>query len=186
MKEIDLSAPVSSSPRPLGRQSSRSPSGGGNSKSPSQRRTTLCRYSRKSNTLITECSRNQAVEIIISLLELIIMKGLPFSIFAKVNRLPGPFDNFARLCRPGFVDECKHSATESGGNSRYQLFNRIYENTTKMIKTILGSGYGKTVFDGWVDQTGSLVVNVLLHVKEKINTGISVFFWNLSLLVLRK
>lgn len=180
VNEINLTVPFNVAQPSSVRYSSKSPSQRKLSKSPSpnasRRQESSSKHVPSSHVLITQCSRNDAVQIIISLLELIIMKGWPFSIVKKVNGLPGPFENFVRLIRPGFADEWMPSSTELGGNLLDQMHSRIYQNTMNIITTALNSGYGTIVFDGWIDPTGSPVVNIMLHVKETINTAIFIFF----------
>lgn len=59
-----------------------------------------------------------------------------------------------------------------------QVYNLVYHYTKILIKTSLGSGYGIIVFNVWLEQNGFTVVNILIHVKETINSVKFVFFLN--------
>lgn len=115
----------------------------------------------RSKTKKNAITEREAKDITGKIMEMIVKKGYPFSIFDPIDGEDSPKTALLRELRPAFVEDCLPSSYHIGGLYLELIYARTMRQTTKSIKAALERGFGTLLFDGWQDINGSSVVNVL-------------------------
>ena len=110
---------------------------------------------------IKECSDADAERINMRLLEAFVDHAWPFTAFDKKE---GKFYDAILELRPGYATS--HYPCRSAITGRYlgTYFSRTEEKVQTAVCSGLRRGYGTLIFDGWDDNTGASVVNLLLRI----------------------